>query len=321
MTSSAPPEKSGPLAPAVSEPAHQAQLEPPEIIISTDTPWKLLDVGEIWRYRELLGILIWRDIKVRYKQTALGALWALLQPLLTMVVFWLFFGRLAQMPSGGIPYPLFAYCGLAVWWFFATGIANAGNSIIESERLVTKVYFPRILMPFASVGAALVDWMIAFGFLLVLMAAYGVYPGWSIAFVPVVMVAVCLAALGVGAGLAALNVTYRDFRYVIPFLVQLWMFATPSIYMDLSAPTPGPATSGSTSSANSTQPAGALPGSLRTALGLNPMTGLVESFRAAMFGRAVPWGTLALSVAMVLVFFVGGCLVFRYTEESFADVI
>ena len=195
--------------------------------------WQLINFGELWQFRELLYFLTWRDVKVRYKQTLLGAAWAILQPLLMMVVFTIFFGRMAGVSSGGVPYPLFAYAGLLPWTFFATAIAAAGNSVVGSERLITKIYFPRLAVPFAAVGAAVVDFLIAFGLLIAMMVYYRVAPGWGLLLVPVIFGAILLAALGVGTLLAALNVAYRDFRYVIPFLVQLWMFATPSVYMQV----------------------------------------------------------------------------------------
>ncbi|HEV3344973.1 MAG TPA: ABC transporter permease, partial [Pirellulales bacterium] len=196
-------------------------------VIRPDAGWQAIGWRELWRYRELLYFLAWRDVKVRYKQTALGAAWAILQPALMMAVFTIFFGRLAHVDSGGLPYPLFAFLGLLPWTFFVTAIASAGNSVVGSERLITKVYFPRLLIPFASVGAALVDLAVAFSMLAALMLWYGVPPAWGWLFAPGILALLTLAALGTGALLAALNVAYRDVRYVIPFLVQLWMFATP----------------------------------------------------------------------------------------------
>ena len=203
----------------------------PRTFIRPPRGWQLLNVRELWQYRELLYFLAWRDVKVRYKQTLLGAAWAILQPLLMMAVFSVFFGRLARVDSGGVPYPLFAFAGLLPWTFFATAIANAGNSVVGSERLITKIYFPRLAIPFASVGAALVDFAVAFGMLFVLMFYYRVSPTSNILLIPLAVMLFLLTAIGVGTLLAALNVAYRDFRYVIPFLVQLWMFATPTVYM------------------------------------------------------------------------------------------
>jgi lipopolysaccharide transport system permease protein len=261
--------------------------------------WQLIDVRELWRFRELLLFFVWRDVKVRYKQAVLGAAWAVLQPLMLMVVFTVFFGRLAAHSSGDLPYPLFAFAGLMPWTFFAAAIGNSGNSVVVSERLVTKIYFPRLLIPFASVGASLVDFLIAFSMLLVLMAWYGVAPGLGFLAVPLIMAVVVLAALAVGTTLAALNVAYRDFRYVIPFLVQLWMFATPTVYTQ----------------------AVEREGGLHPLLALNPMTTLVGAFRNACLGGPIPWASLGVVTAAVVLAFVVSCLYFRKAEERFADVI
>jgi lipopolysaccharide transport system permease protein len=275
----------------------------PEFVIDAGPRWAVLDWRELWRYRELLFLLAWRDVKVRYKQTLLGAAWAVLQPTLMMIVFTLFLGRLAKVGSGDLPYPVFVYAGLLPWTFFATAISSAGNSVVESERLVTKVYFPRLAIPFAAAGAALVDFLVASGVLAVLMIAYGLAPGWGLALVPGLVALLALAALGAGTLLAALNVAYRDVRYVLPFLVQLWMFATPAIYLQ-----PGDGEAGA-------------PGWAQPLMGLNPMAGLVASFRAAVLGGPLPWGQLGVSAAAAAALFVAGCLYFRRTEDSFADVI
>src|SRR6266699_479109 len=202
-------------------------------IIRPSTGWQLINVRELYRYRDLLFFLTWRDVKVRYKQTLLGAAWAILQPLMMMVVFTIFFGRMAKVSTGNLPYPIFAFAGLLPWTFFATAIANAGNSVVGSERLVTKIYFPRLAVPFAAVGAAIVDFCIAFAMLAMMMAYYlmkgaPIHIGSALLMAPVIFALIVLAATGVGTLLAALNVAYRDFRYVIPFLVQLWLFATPT---------------------------------------------------------------------------------------------
>ena len=211
-----------------------------ETVIRPAGRWQLINARELWHYRELVAFLAWRDVKVRYKQTLLGAAWAVLQPVLMMVVFSIFFSRLAGVSSGDVPYPLFAYAGLLPWTFFSTAVAGAGNSIIGSERLITKIYFPRLAIPFAAVGAAVVDFAIACGLLVVLMIYYGVRPGVGMLLIPVVFLPIALTALGIGTLLAALNVSYRDFRYVIPFLIQLWMFATPTIYMQATERAAGP---------------------------------------------------------------------------------
>src|SRR3990170_5667977 len=206
-------------------------LRVPKTVIRPSCGWVSLRLGELWKYRELLYFLTWRDVKVRYKQTVLGAAWAILQPLATMVVFSLFFGRLAQMPSADVPYPLFVFAGLLPWTFFSNAITAAGQSIVGSQNLVTKVYFPRLIIPMGAVGAGLVDFAITLGVLIVMMLFYGVYPGWGLLLVPFLSLGLVVAALGVGTLLSALTVAYRDFRYVVPFMVQLWMFATPAVYM------------------------------------------------------------------------------------------
>lgn len=278
---------------------------PPDVVvIRPPSGWRVVNVTELWRFRELLFFLVWRDVKVRYKQTALGVAWAVLQPLLMMAVFTVFFGRLAGLPSGDVPYPLFAFAGLLPWTFFATALASSGNSVVTNERLITKIYFPRLTVPFASVGAAAVDFAIACGLLLLIMAGYAVRgypvgPGWSVLLAPLAFLFIALAAAGFGTLLAALNVKYRDFRYVIPFLVQFWMFATPTVYMQPPADD----------------------GSLYALLNLNPLTGLVATFRAACLGTPIPWLQFGLSAAFVTVVFVLGCLYFRKAESDFADLI
>lgn len=262
--------------------------------------WQFIDVQELWRYRELLFFLVWRDVKIRYRQTMLGVAWAVLQPLLMMVVFSIFFGKMAGLSSGDIPYPLFALAGLLPWTFFSTALTSGGNSVVGSERLVTKIYFPRLAIPFASVGAAAVDFLIAFGLLLAFMAWHGVWPSWSMLLVPVIFAPIALAGMGFGTLLAALNVRYRDFRYVIPFMVQFWMFATPTVYMQPKADAAGP---------------------LQTILALNPMTGLIAAFRAACLGTPIPWLQFGFASAVVIIVFVAGCLYFRRSEDAFADII
>jgi lipopolysaccharide transport system permease protein len=272
-------------------------------VIRSAGGWQLINVGELWRNRELLFFLIWRDVKVRYKQTLLGAAWAILQPLLMMVVFTVFFGRLAKVPTGNIPYPIFAFTGLLPWTFFSTAITTAGNSVVGSERLITKIYFPRLAIPFAAVGAALVDFCIAFCVLIVMMLGYRIKPNITLLYLPLLVVLLSLASLGVGTLLAALNVAYRDFRYVIPFLTQLWMFATPSVYMQ---PTHG---------------TGGQFGLAKYLLILNPMTGLVASFRAATLAMPMPWHEFLCSACVVMVLFLAGCIYFRRVEDGFADLI
>ena len=282
-----------PRAEAADDDASLTMIDPP-------AGWQLVNVRELWRYRELLFFLTWRDVKVRYKQTVLGAAWAVLQPVMMMLVFIIVFSRMAKVPSANIPYPLFVFAGLLPWTFFATAIANGATSVVGSERLITKIYFPRLAIPFAAVGAALVDFAIAFGVLLVLMLWYRVMPGVQILLVPVLILILTIAALGIGTLLAALTVAYRDFRYVVPFLVQIWLFATPSVYMDVFA------AGGS---------------KMQLTLSLNPMVSVIASFRAVMLGQPLHWGHLAFSAAFSILALLAGCLYFRKVEDSFADLI
>lgn len=280
--------------------------QPPLTILGPPRGWQLINFRELWQFRDLLYFLTWRDVKVRYKQTALGAAWAVLQPALMMVVFSVFFGRLARVDTGGIPYPLFVYAGLLPWTFFATALANGGNSVVGSERLITKIYFPRLAIPFAAIGASVVDFLVAFSLMIGLMLIYGVVPNWSILMIPAIFILIMLAAAGVGTLLAALNVAYRDFRYVIPFLVQLWMFATPSIYLDVAA-------LAETEAFDSPL--------LRTLLYANPLTGLIAAFRAALLGTTIPWEMFLYTAPVCLALFLAGCFYFRKVEDTFADMI
>jgi len=289
-----------PLSNAPSEASGLRAEELPVTRIEATRGWQSINGRELWQFRELLYFLTWRDVKVRYKQTLLGAAWAVLQPALMMVVFTVFFGRMAKVSSGDMPYPVFAYLGLVPWTFFATGMANAGNSVVGSERLITKIYFPRLAIPFAAVGAAVVDFLIAFALLLALVLWYGIHPGASLLLLPVVFAPIALTALGVGTMLAALNVAYRDFRYVIPFLTQLWMFATPTVYM---------------------QPDAGTSGGVRALLFLNPLTGLISGFRTVCRGGGIDWGQWGLSAGFAVVVFFLGCLIFRRMERDFADII
>ncbi len=257
-----------------------------------------LQLREVWTYRELLFFLAWRDVKVRYKQTALGVAWALLQPLLAMVVFTLVFGRLAKVPSEGVPYPLFSYAGLLPWTFFANAVTSSGTSVVGSAQLITKVYFPRLIIPGAAVAAALVDFGIAFALLLALMLAYGVDLSWGLFAVPALVVLTLVLALGVGAWTSAMTVRYRDFRYALPFAMQLWLFVTPVIY-----------------------PTSLVPPKWQFLLMLNPLTGIVEGYRAALFGRSPDWASLAAAAAVSAAALWVGARTFRRMERTFADVI
>jgi lipopolysaccharide transport system permease protein len=264
-----------------------------------------LRLWDVWAYRELLYFLVWRDVKVRYKQTVFGAAWAIIQPLAAAAVFTVFFGRLAHMPSDGLPYPLFAYTGLLVWTFFAQGLSQASASVVGSASLITKVYFPRLVIPFASVLSGLLDMAVATPILVVLMAFYRVSPGLSVVAAPAVLLLALLAVTGVGLWTSALNVEYRDVRFVMPFLVQLWLFVTPVIY-----------------------PASVLRPRLEKLgvpgwfIGLNPMAGVVEGFRWAVLSVGdAPIALMAASAAVALVLCVTGALYFRSMERGFADVV
>jgi lipopolysaccharide transport system permease protein len=293
------------MATAVAEPTDTTTPagEPPRgprTVIEPPRGWQPVDVRELWRHRELLAFLAWRDVKVRYKQTVLGAAWAVLQPLLTMAVFVVFFGRMAKVPTGDVEPPLFFLSGILPWFLFANAVTAAANSVLGSERLITKIYFPRLAVPFAAAGAAAVDFAVACGLLAVVSVGYGVWPTAAVVAAPLAAGLILLLAVGLGTLLAALNVSFRDFRYVVPFLIQLGMFATPTIYM---------------------QPTGDDGGAVAALLALNPMTALVSAFRAGVVGGPVPWAGLAVAAAVAAGVFVGGCLVFRRAEDRFADVI
>jgi lipopolysaccharide transport system permease protein len=267
-------------------------------VIEPQTGWRSLDLKELWAYRELLFVLTMRDIKVRYKQTVLGFTWAIIQPVMMMIVFSIFFGRLAKMPSDGYPYPIFVYAALLPWTFFANAISTSGNSLVGSAHLVSKVYFPRLIIPLASVGGGLIDFAIACGVLLLLMVYYGI--GWSINLLmaPLLVLGVIFTALGVGTFLSALTVAYRDFRYVIPFLVQFWLFATPVVY-----------------------PASLVPADWRWLLYLNPMAGIIDGFRSAFLGKPFDTTALAISLLVAVVLFLIGVAYFEKVERRFADII
>ena len=275
------------------------QTSVPTLRIDPAGHWISIDFRELWHYRELLYFLIWRDVKVRYKQTVLGAAWAVLQPLSLMLVFSLFFGKLAKIPSDGIPYPLFTFCALLPWQLFANSLTESSNSLVGNQHLITKIYFPRLVIPISAVLAGLVDFAIAFIILLGLMFYYGVTPGWAVITLPGFVLLTIISALGVGLWLSALNVKYRDVRYTIGFMVQFWLFATPVAY-----------------SSN------LIPEKWRIVYGLNPMAGVVEGFRWALLGNARPSGQMLwVSIAVVAVVFVGGLYYFRRMEQEFADIV
>jgi lipopolysaccharide transport system permease protein len=272
--------------------------EAPLVTIEPNKAWSIRELHDLWAFRELLYFLTWRDVKVRYKQTELGIAWAILQPLLTMLIFTIFFGRLAGIPSDGIPYPLFAYAGLLPWTFFANAISNSGNSLVGSANLITKVYFPRVIIPGAAVAAGLVDFGIALVILVGLMIYYGIFLSWGLLMFPILVLLTTLLALGMGMWLSALNVKYRDVRFALPFLIQLWMFISPVIY-----------------------PASFLPEKYRWLLWLNPLTGIVEGYRSALFGRPFNWLALAVSAALTFMMLIYSSYTFRRMEKSFADIV
>jgi lipopolysaccharide transport system permease protein len=276
-----------------------AHETPPVLVIRPSKGFLRLNLKDVWAYRELLYFLVWRDIKVRYKQTALGAAWAVIQPVMTMLVFSVFFGRLAKVPSDGIPYPVFAFAALLPWQLFAFSLAESSNSLVNSQNLITKVYFPRLVIPLASVLAGIVDFAIAFVVLIVLMLYYGLRPTTAVVWLPLFVLLAIATALSVGLWFSALNVKYRDVRYTIPFLAQFWMFATPVAYSSTLIPKPW-----------------------RAWFGLNPMAGVVEGFRWALFGKSGgPGALLWVSVAAVLILLTGGLFYFRRTESTFADIV
>jgi len=271
----------------------------PVLRITPPSRWWELPLGEMWAYRELLYFFVWRDIKIRYKQTAIGAAWAVLEPFLTMLIFSLFFGSLSHIPSQGLPYPIFYYSALLPWMYFAGALQNATNTIVENQRLITKVYFPRLILPFSSVLSGLVDFGVSFLMFAAMMIYYGIRPSAAILWFPVFLLLAVLTALGVGLWLAALNAIYRDVRYVLPFLVQFWMFASPVAY-----------------------PSSLVPEKWRWLYGLNPMAGVIEGFRWSLAGKGEPPGHLVfVSAAVVAAVLLSGTAYFQGMETTIADVV
>jgi lipopolysaccharide transport system permease protein len=263
--------------------------------------WGSLDLGELWAYRELLLFLTWRDVLIRYKQAVLGVAWAVIQPFLTMVVFTVVFNRAlgVKSPDPDVPYEVFTFAGLLPWQFFSGALSRAGVSLVGNANLITKVYFPRLVIPISAVLAGLVDFFVSFVVLIALMGFYGVWPGWEVALLPVFLLLAIITALAVSLWLSALDVLYRDVQYIIPFLVQLWMFVSPVIYSISNIPD----------------------GPLRVIYSLNPMTGVIGGFRWALLGQEFPGGYLWISVAAVVVLLVGGLFYFKRMERAFADVV
>ena len=269
------------------------------LIIGPERGYVRTQLSDLWAYRELLYFLAWRDFKVRYKQTLLGAAWAFIQPLTTMIIFSIFFGYLGKIPSDGVPYPVFAYCALLPWSLFAHALTECGNSLINNKSLITKVYFPRLIIPIAPLFVGLVDFVIACGLLILMMLYYGIVPGVAALTIPLFVLFAVTTALAVGIWLSALNVQYRDVRYTIPFLTQLWLFATPVAY-----------------------PSSLLPEPWRSLYGLNPMAGVVEGFRWAFLGQpSGPGSLIAVSVVAVIALLVGGLWYFNRTERRFAEIV
>jgi len=288
-------------APTASVPAGHFDLpDQPVVTIQPGKSWSALNLREVWAYRELLYFLTWRDVKVRYKQTLLGVAWAVIQPLFTMLIFTLFFGKLAGIDArtDGIPYPLFAYAGLLPWTFFSNAVTNSGNSLVGSANLITKVYFPRMIVPAAAVGAGLVDLAVAFVMLVALMIYYRVPPTPNILMLPFLVLLATVFATAIGMWLSALNVKYRDIRFALPFMIQLWMFVSPVIY-----------------------PATILPQKWRWLLDLNPLTGIIEGFRSSLFNRPFNWTALAISTTLTVLSLVYAAYSFRRVERYFADIV
>jgi len=270
----------------------------PLVVIQPTKRWSLLSFKDIWAYRELLFFLTWRDVKVRYKQTALGAAWAILQPLFMMIIFTIFFGRLAAVDSAGIPYPAFALAGLVPWTFFSNAITASGNSLVGSANLITKVYFPRLIVPAAAMLAGLVDFVLAFVLLILLMLYYQIVPTIQVLFLPVLVLLTALFSLGVGTWFSALNVKYRDVRFALPFLIQLWLFVSSVIL-----------------------PSSAIPQKWRWLLTLNPMSGIIEGYRSALFGLPFDWPALGIASGLTILTLLYAIYAFARVERSFADII
>ena len=274
------------------------EAQVPTIIIRPPRKWVPVDFKELWEYRELLYFFTWRDVKLRYKQTGLGIAWAIIQPLFLMIVFSLFFGGLAQIPSDGVPYPLFSLAALLPWTLFAEGMTRSTISMVSNANIMTKVYFPRLIMPVASIMSPLVDFCVAFGILIIMMAYYGFVPTINVIFLPLLVVFAMMTSLAVGLWLSALNVKYRDFQYTVPFLIQIWMFASPVVY-----------------------PASMVPEQFRFLYALNPMTGVIEGFRWALLGTNPPTTMIFISLGVVIALLVSGVFYFRRMEQYFADIV
>ncbi len=284
----------------IAEPAGPGlpETQVPTIVIRPPRRWVPVDFNELWEYRELLYFFTWRDVKLRYKQTGLGIAWAIIQPLFLMVVFSLFFGGLAKIPSDGVPYPLFSLAALLPWTLFAEGMTRSTISMVSNAGIMTKVYFPRLIMPVASIMSPFVDFCVAFCILMLMMVYYGFVPTINVIFLPLLVVFAMMTSLAVGLWLSALNVKYRDFQYTVPFLIQIWMFASPVVY-----------------------PASMVPQQFRFLYALNPMTGVIEGFRWALLGTNPPTTMIFISLGVVIVLLISGVFYFRRMEQYFADIV
>jgi lipopolysaccharide transport system permease protein len=270
----------------------------PVLIIRPPKKWIPIDLHELWEYRELLVSFTVRDVKIRYKQTVLGFLWAIIQPVFMMVIFTIFFGGLAKIPSDGVPYPLFSFAALLPWTLFSEGLTRSTMSMVSNANIMTKVYFPRLVMPLSGIMSPVVDFAISFSILMLMMVYYGFFPTVNVVFLPLFMLLALATSLGVGLWLSALNVQYRDFQYTVPFIIQIWMFASPVVY-----------------------PASLLPESLRFLYGLNPMAGVIEGFRWVLLGTDMPGSMMVVSVLVVMALLVSGVFYFRKMEMFYADVV
>lgn len=287
------------MNPEIAQNSQQSSQPLPLTVIEPEKGWVSLRLDELWEYRELLLFLAWRDISVRYKQTVLGAAWAIIQPFSTMIVFSLFFGRLAQIPSDGVPYPVFSYAALLPWQYFATAMTISSNSLVGSSNLLSKVYFPRLVIPLASVLPPAIDFAIAFLVLVGMMFYYGITLIWNLLWLPAFLLLALVTALGVGLWLSAMNVQYRDIRYALPFLVQFWMFISPVVY-----------------------PSSMVPEPWRALYRINPMAGVIEGFRWALLGTDSSLGLeTAVSALVALILLISGIFYFRRMERTFADVV
>jgi lipopolysaccharide transport system permease protein len=274
------------------------EAEVPTIILRPPRKWVPVDFKELWEYRELLYFFTWRDVKLRYKQTGLGIAWAIIQPLFMMVIFSVFFGGLAKIPSDGIPYPLFTLAALLPWTLFAEGMTRSTISMVSNANIMTKVYFPRLIMPTASIMSPLVDFCVAFGILIIMMAYYGFVPTINVIFLPLLIIFAMMTSLAIGLWLSALNVKYRDFQYTVPFLIQIWLFASPVVY-----------------------PASMIPQQWQFIYAMNPMSGVIEGFRWALLGTNPPSMMIFISLGVVIALLVSGVFYFRRMEQYFADIV